>query len=462
MRRLEKFLLSKVEVWVVAVVVTLMAAGTVVFGGLVKDAAERSVLFLNGGNALGRGMLRVAEIPGNLSKLLFDLPPGIALSQRFEGQAGLKFADSVQFSRKETGYILLTRFLPPPAYSYPTKKRNLVELIDLSRRKTVQVWQSDTAMERPLYILPDGSFISAKRPTVGPTVDRVDACSNVVWQNRFGLHHSMEQEADGNFWAPSAVQATLFGVSSKFVGHGLLKFSLSGDVLTRISLADALMRGGYHHLLYAINQYENDPFHMNDIQPVLRDGPFWRRDDLFVSLRTNSVVLLYRPATDEIVWLQSGPWLHQHDVDIVSDHEISVFSNNTVKTGDGRLSVLGANEVYLYDFATGEARSPWREAMRQHEVRTELRGGATVFDDGSVLVEEHDSGRVLRLSADGAVWWSYVNRASDGRVYRLGQNLYLDAEYGAEVVRSLAACTRTGSARKTPVEPQTSIIEKAP
>lgn len=137
-----------------------------------------------------------------------------------------------------------------------------------------------------------------------------------------------------------------------------------------------LVWNGYRHLLNDFIGYDRNPLHLNNVQPVVRDGPFWRRNDLFVSLRTNSVVLLYRPATDEVVWLQSGPWLHQHAVDIVSDHEISAFSNNSVGTGDGEMRVLGAKEVYIYDFATSETRSPWRETLQRHEVRTPVRGSA--------------------------------------------------------------------------------------
>ena len=125
------------------------------------------------------------------------------------------------------------------------------------------------------------------------------------------------------------------GANSKFKDSDLIDLSPSGDVLSRISLSDMLVRNGYRHLLYRAERYDHDPLHIDDVQPVLRDGPFWRRGDLFVSLRINSVIFLYQPATDEVVWLESGPWLHQHDVDIVSEHEISVFSNNTVATGDG-------------------------------------------------------------------------------------------------------------------------------
>ena len=441
MRRLEKFLLSKVAVWVVAVVVTLMAAGTVMFGALVQNAAGRWTQGVDV-NALGRGMLSVVEIPRNLSQLLFDPPRVIALSQRFDDQAGIEFADPVHFSEREgaVGYLLLRRydpkFHPQLTYRSLSMERTSIEIIDLSRQKTVYVWHRDMYMSGPFYLLPDGSLLNR----MSDMMHRHDACSNVVWRIPFYIHHSMERDADGHFWTPARdPSSTLPGANSRFQDHDLIRVSPSGDVLSRISLSDMLVRNGHRHLLYKAQMYEPNPMHINDLQPVLRDGPFWRRGDLFVSLRTNSVVFLYRPLTDEVVWLQSGPWLHQHDVDIVSEHEISVFSNNTVATGDGDMRVLDANEVYIYDFATGEARSPWREAMRRHEVRTVTGGAATLFDDGGVMVEEHNYGRILHLSADGAVRWSYINRASDGRVYRLGGSRWLDAEYGAEVVRSLAA-----------------------
>ena len=454
MRRLEKLLLSKVEVWIVVVILTMVAAATVAFGAFVKDAVERKARDLDHATALVRGMRRVAEIPETFSLMLFGSPRAIAPSQRFDGQAGMDFA-AVHFSEIEgaAGYLLLQRygpkFHPKLGYQYLNRESISLEIIDLSRRKTIYVWQPDMDRSMPYYLLPDGSLVTwvykSSPRRKGSYLARQDACSNVVWRNHslgahvHYFHHSMEQDADGHFWTLGRVSPTLFGASSRMQDHSLIRFSSSGDVLSRISLSDMLVRNGYRYLLYGAQAYESDPMHVNDVQPVLQDGPFWRRGDLFVNLRTNSVVFLYRPVTDEVVWLQSGPWLHQHDVDIVSEHEISVFSNNSVATGDGDRHVLGANEVYIYDFATGEARSPWREAMQQHEVRTLTKGAATLFDDGSVMVEEHNYGRILLLSADGTVQWSYVNRASDGQVYRLGDSRWLDAEYGAEVVRALTA-----------------------
>ena len=270
----------------------------------------------------------------------------------------------------------------------------------------------------------------------------MDACSNVVWRQPLYAHHSYERGADGNFWSPwrLAPKTTFPHAPPGFVEDGFINFSPAGEVLSRVALSGAMIRAGHRHLLYGVAAYSHGaPFHMNDVEPVLQDGPFWRRGDLFVSLRNSSVVLLYRPATDAVLWLQAGPWLHQHDVDVVSDREISVYSNNSFPGQDGNRQVLGANEVYVHDFATGETRSPWREAMRRHDVRTRRRGGATLFGDGGVMLEEADQGRVLMLSPDGEEVWSYVNRASDGFVKQIPASRWLDAEYGAEVARSIAS-----------------------
>ena len=453
MRRIENVLLSRVPVWIVVVLLALGAAGTVVFGAIVEDAATRKALRLSNNEYfpdLSHVAIGIARIPKSLHRLLLGTHPVEARGQRFDGQAGLAFADTAHLPGDgdgEEGYLLLARYLPKPTLDEPEGRVLLYEFIDLNRRETVHAWQwhrKTRDIGSPVFILPDGSLILRVEEGRRLFMARLDACSNVEWkEQRWGVvsHHSIERDADGNFWMPARSGSHRTSNSK----DELLKFSPAGDVLARISLTDALARSGYRHLLYDMDNYESDPFHVNDVEPVLRDGPFWRRGDLFVSVRANSVVLLYRPATGEVVWLQQGPWLHQHDVDVVSDSEISVFSNNAAKFRDGGYRVLGANEVYVHDFATGEVRSPWREAMRRHDVRTVTMGGAVLSGDGGLMVEENNFGRVLRLSADGTLLWSYVNRASDGRVYRLGWSRYLDAEYGAEVARSVAAADCAGS-----------------
>ena len=422
LKTLRKILRSRMELWSVAL---LLILATLVFRAFMTDGAERFAS-------------RRWSPPG--------VRQSMATEQRFQGRSGLPPppVDGEAGYPEEAGYLVVARMVPGQDVAGPVGAElssdgddgdaySAVEIIDLDRRKSVHSWKTGSRVR--FHVLPDGSLLAGNRQKMV----RMDACSNVVWEQR--QRGPFERDADGNFWVPwSVIPHRVPHTKSGFLEDGLRRFSPAGEVLSEISLSGALMRAGHLHLLYGIAaRSHGSPFHMNDVEPVLQDGPFWRRGDLFVSLRNSSVILLYRPATDEVIWLQAGPWLHQHDVDILNDSEISVYSNNTVFDERRPTLVIGANEVYVHNFATGETRSPWREAMRRHDVRTAFRGGATLFDDGGVMLEEADYGRILMLSPDGDEVWSYVNRASDGTVYQITASSWLDAEYGAQVMRSIAA-----------------------
>ena len=102
----------------------------------------------------------------------------------------------------------------------------------------------------------------------------------------------------------------------------------------------------------------DDPTHLNDIQPVLDDGPYWKKGDLFLSLRNISTVMLYRPSTDEILWIKRGPWIAQHDVDILDDHRISIYDNDVEARAPGKPYIAGTSQVMVYDFATRKISLP--------------------------------------------------------------------------------------------------------
>ena len=428
-KHMERLLFSKPESWLVLLILTLCVLGAVVFGALVKNHAEHRRFF----GAIGEAAYRVASIPGEMQWSLGRLL-GTGFESRYlateSNLDGSGFTFPAGRFPGAHGYLLLSR------YDIDTD-RALVELVDLDREKTVHSWQLDLeaiaaragggrhgaeAIAVP-YPWPDGSLSVMARNTVA----MLDRCSNIKWViGAPYMHHSVEADADGHLWVPYEM--------------ALARISRTGEILSLIDFEQVLRRNGYRSLLYMMDSILDDPLHLNDIQPVRRDGPYWRRGDLFISLRTHSVVLLYRPSTDSIVWLRTGPWLHQHDVNIVSDTEISVFSNNAVFAEDtyelGH-RVLGASEVFIHDFETGETRSPWREAFRQHDVKTETQGRATVIGEDAVFVEESDYGRAVSLSADGDLYWTYVNRGSDGEIYQLSWSRYLTEAEGKPIARAL-------------------------
>ena len=82
---------------------------------------------------------------------------------------------------------------------------------------------------------------------------------------------------------------------------------------------EIIIENGLEYLLFSVGDggFDKDPIHLNDIQPVNFDGGFWKKGDVFLSLRHQSMILLYRPSTNEIIWKGTGPFFLQHDVDIL-------------------------------------------------------------------------------------------------------------------------------------------------
>ena len=90
------------------------------------------------------------------------------------------------------------------------------------------------------------------------------------------------------------------------------------------------MENGLTHVLVK-SETPGDPIHVNDIEPVLHDGPYFKRGDLFISARNGSWIMHYRPATGKVIRMLEGPFYSQHDVDIESDSTLTVFNNNCLQ-----------------------------------------------------------------------------------------------------------------------------------
>ena len=125
--------------------------------------------------------------------------------------------------------------------------------------------------------------------------------------------------------------------------------------------------------------------------------------DLFISIKNKSTVFLYRPQTNKILWLKTGPWLNQHDVNILNQSQISVFNNNVISTSsDAKKN--GNNNVYIFDFEKSTVLSPYDSILKELDVMTWTEGRSKILENGDVFVEETNNGRLLRVSADTTKW----------------------------------------------------------
>ena len=282
-------------------------------------------------------------------------------------------------------------------------------------------------------LLSDGGILFSG----GSLMVRIGACAETRWTAGV-FTHSIERDADGNYWAPFLRPVAPSGDDPLFREDGLTLMDVNGRRLFERSSSEIFAANGLEYLVRG-RSYTRDPYHLNDIQPVLADGPFWRRGDVFLSYREQSMVMLYRPSTGRILWWRAGPWRFQHDVTILDDHRIGVFDNHARQGAAGQ-TVIQNNRFIVYDFASNRWSAPYDVGFRRWNVRTTTGGRALHFANGDLLVEDTNGGQLLRMTADGRLRWRFVHGDAEGGRYRLDWARYLDPEtYRSAIAAAMRA-----------------------
>ena len=441
----------KIELWVLCLAGLLSLLLAISIGVLVRQELVGSIKL----GVISKGALFLAEIPKNLKSMIIN--PFLTKEQRFPNVSGFQGKHL-----EEETYLLLARY-------DGNTERSVVELVDLRSFEVKKTWRPDIdqinglvdtsrpefenlqrdknakrfRMMHPFLTEDGGLIFQSYTPLV-----KIDKNSQLVWQNQEdNFHHSIEQDHEGNIWVPSQVYP--HQMEKKYVGlefadyrdDAITKVSEDGETLFQKSVSKILIENNLEFLLFSseLRDFEKGPIHLNDIQPVLTDGPHWKRGDVFLSLRYQSMVFLYRPSTNKIIW--KGLWhtAAQHDVDILDDHRISIFNNNA-KSFFGGDQVDGNNEVVIYDFKTDSYSKYFNESLEQYDVRTHTEGRSQILDNGDLFIEEANYGRLLYFNKDTSVQWQYVNRADNRNVYYLNWTRIL---YKSEDIKKVRKVIKT-------------------
>lgn len=345
-------------------------------------------------------------------------------------------------------------FLLVPEFD-PRRRRPLVRLIRLADGAVLREYLPDVARlqaeaerrstpaanERgvPVWfghadLLDDGSILFKGNHLLV----RADVCGRISWV-RHGHHHSIERGPDGDLWTAAVLpRPERPRVTDRYRAEAIARVSLDGRLVYVKSLDDIFAENDLEALVRG-QEYSDDPYHLNDVQPVFSDGPYWRRGDLFLSLAHRSMVMLYRPATGRVLWWRIGPWQGQHDVNVLDDRRISIFDNR-ISFDPGIGTVLGHSRELVLDFSGGTITSPWDRAFRRFGIRANSNGRGLALANGDLVLEESNGGEVLRVSPGGALRWQYVNADGQGHRYRVFWSRYLDpARYGRAVAAAATA-----------------------
>ncbi len=450
---------KKIEIWILYLVVLLGIPVTIGFGILVRQEIEGTT---KKGNIdisfLTKPATYIARLPETLIKLSLKLNPNRVNDTWDENRYFYSQNGFSGTSNTSESYLLLSRY-------EGDLKEGIVELIDLTNFKVLHTWNPDIddfnklvnkddefkhlnrdntnfrqVLHHPILIEDGGLFFGWETP-----LRKIDSCSNLILQNQHDMfHHSIEKDIEGNIWVPSMIYPQSLPIEmvgrnipkdGGYYDDAIVKLSPNGEILFEKSVSQILIDNGMEYQLFSLGNKNIDPIHLNDIQPVDFDGEFWKKGDLFLSPRNLSMILLYRPSTNKIIWTGSGPFFYQHDVDILNNHKISVFNNNYKHFASGQV-VDGQNEVIIYDFKTNEYSYYLNESLMKNDVRTKTEGRSQILPNGDLFVEESNYGRSLYFNSDGSLRWTHVNSAKNNEVYRVGWSRILYKDNDIKIVKN--------------------------
>ena len=431
---------KKIEIWILYLVIILFTILLIAYGNLLKEE-----LIKGQKDRIAYKVVNfISDLPTNFSFLIKNWS-GVDLSVEkdlYEEKIG--FIKHNFKPRNEL--LLLSRY-------DGELKRSVIELIDLKNFSIIHSWipnvntilkltenkkefekfkieKSTKSLRLFNPLLTDNGNIIFQG--FSPLV-KIDFCSNILWINDEDIfHHSIEEDHDGNFWIPtqnypSNISKYIDGIEiNSFTDDGITKISKENKILYKKSVTEILFEHNLENMIIGkFNTFSNDPIHLNDIEPVLKDGSFWKKGDVFLSLRHQSIIILFRPNTNKIIRIISGPFFQQHDVDILSEEEISIFNNNTIWTPKGEV-IKKNSEIIIYNFKTNKFTKKFNDQLIKLNFKTETEGLHHILNDSSLFLEEQNYGRILLLNNKGDLEWEYINRAKNGKVYILNWSSIID------------------------------------
>ncbi len=430
---MKKIIFKKIDAWILYLTIVLSIVFAIIFGSLVRQELVSSLTL----GPISKTALFLSEIPKNLAHIYYNIKDK-GFDNNVKNSPYLKkprFKRFIQTNRDEL--LLMARY-------DGNLKRSVVELVDLNDFSVFHTFKpnidefndkADTSKEEFKNLLRD---VSAKRARIWhPLLTsegellfnlmqlvKIDFCGNLLWTNDEDVfHHSNNIDHEGNYWVPSRIFP--FSLDKKLIGDkidnyfddAITKISKDGKILYQKSVSEILIENNHKSLIFGTNYvFSIDPIHLNDIQPAMNDSLFWNKGDLFLSLRHMSLILHFRPQTNQLINVIRGPFFHQHDVDIISEKEISIFNNNSFNSHFDEI-ILSNNEVVVYNFETKQFYQKFAESMKKHSLKTVKNGLSEILNDGSMIVEETDYGRILFFNKDGELEWEFINKADNDKTY---------------------------------------------
>jgi hypothetical protein len=292
---------------------------------------------------------------------------------------------------------------------------------------------------RKAHVLPNGDllavYVAAGDSPWGYGLVRIDKDSKLVWKYLGQTHHDLEVGDDGRIYALThEIRDNAYPgfpqLAVPRIDDFVVVLSPDGEELEKVSVTEALINSPYARLLTRVVWYtKGDYLHTNGIDVIeageaaaLRLGPFVKPGQVLLSLREIDTVALLDLDQERIVWAVRGPWLAQHDPDVLANGNILLFDNLGRFVGpDGADAEGGGGRSRVIEFDPATMAIAWQYAGTAEEpFESDVRASQQRLANGNTLITEETGGRILEVAPDHEIVWELVNpvraegRAEDG------------------------------------------------
>jgi len=428
---------KKIEIWILYLSILIMILFAIGFGTLVRQ----ELVGTKKAGWLSKTALFLAEMPVNF-RLIFNKKDAYIADRHKHLNKGFNiYSDQVSYGSNNSVYLLLSRW-------DGDINEGIIELIDLREYKVIHSWNPDLSslykvfesknrLLEDLKITKPENLFQLFSPVLAngilyfhgnnTPIFGIDAESNII--NIFDdiYHHSLELTPDNKIWATNVScpinNKLIISQDCRLIrDENIVLLNLNGEELYKKSVTDLL----YENDINVFKSLDDikDITHINDVQPIYSKTDYWNIDDVFLSLRSLDIVLLYSPKTNQIKWVSNSMsgLKNQHDVNIISNSKISIFNNNIEYKISEKTKYRDVNDystVMVYDFKDNTYSSYLDEAMRENEIRTDTSGKGEITSSGGVLIEETNSGRLIYINNQGEKVWEFYNKSNNGKVARI-------------------------------------------
>lgn len=279
----------------------------------------------------------------------------------------------------------------------------------------------DQAYWRDVELFPNGDllvvFHGSDQTPYGYGLAKINKDSEVLWSYLGHVHHDVAVGEDGRVYTISQhiQQQSIDGLPEldpPILEETIVVFSPEGEKIKEVSVFEAIAKTPFRSAMKVAetDNYTGDYFHVNDVEPIgadpAQEWPFAEEGQLLVSIRDLSALAVIDLDDETVVWFARGPWLLQHDSDILEGGKVMLFDNVGDFANGGRSRVLEFDPV-TYEVA-------WRYgSTAEEEFFSPWAGSQQSLPNGNVLITEATKGRLIEVTPQGDVVWEYFSEAAE-------------------------------------------------